>query len=116
MRPVNCVLENGAGSDLIPKNAPGEQLAKSVKHNSSGNLKGASSQRVFVALNIMLHVRVGNCRVLVIFGKLKSSGVSFFLRTSVIERFVKGILSSERRIVMYSSDVGLILLKIKEDD
>lgn len=66
--------------------------------------------KVDVPGTIMLLVRIGEARVGVVFGFVKFLAVGFLLGTSFMDWFVSGILSTKRKIVLYNSQLVLIIM------
>lgn len=59
----------------------------------------------------MVYIRIGEARVLVIFGIIKNVAVSFFLGTTFINKSVKEVFRIEKEISPCNSQPVLILIK-----
>lgn len=72
-------------------------------------MKDATNQKVTVVGRIALHVKMGDCRVKVVFGDVRHLVVPVLVGTSFMDRLVKGIFSLERKMVSFSSEPVPIL-------
>lgn len=99
IHPVNCVLDRGVSPRLIRVEfLEGERL-RAIHANSRSALNVSTNRKVSVVRTIMIHVRMGASTVRVVLGVLHDLAVPGLLRNSFIDRFVKGLSSSERKIV-----------------
>lgn len=65
-------------------------------------MQSATTQKVSVVGTILLHVRIGDCRVNVVFGNVRNSLVPVLLEASFSGRFVKGIFPTALKIVLFN--------------
>lgn len=72
--------------------------------------RGATNQEVKVFSSIMHHVRMGEARIIFVFGIVQNVVIHFLLDTLYIYRFVIGILPAEKKIVPYSSEPVSVLM------
>lgn len=101
MHNTNVMFDTVTALDLILEEFIEAKWLKAIQTNSRPALKNTTNRKVSVVGMISLHVVVGYSRARVVFGIVPNLAVQVRLENSFINRFVKGILPLERRIVLY---------------
>lgn len=94
---VKIVLETGTETNLIDSRYIHPNCKVRIQTVNDPGLKEARRQSISVLGNILLQVRIGYLRIRAWVGVLRNLTMSVLYGTSLIDRFIKGILSSERR-------------------
>lgn len=87
-----------------------------IRAVTASSLRSAATQKVGIVRTLFIHVRVGDARIRVVFGVARSLGVPILLRISFIDRFVKGILPPEQKVVLYNSALVLIIVMVTKTE
>jgi len=107
--PVTCVLDTGAGPNLINKDFLPPSWTDKIRPAQDPGLIAATRQAVSIEGVILLHVRVGELRVRVWFGVVSKLAVPALLGTSFIDSFIRAILPLDRKILpLHSPPVAIL--------
>lgn len=74
--------------------------------------RGATTQEVIIAGTVLLHVRMGDARIRLLFGTLSYMAVPILLGMFFIDRLVKRIFQPEHMIVFYNSALVPIIATV----
>lgn len=86
MRSVNGAFDTGAGPNLLRENMLKPNWISSVHAGEKPRLRNAMNQKIEVVRTIILHDRMGEPLVRVVFRTVWNFAVSVLLGTSLIER------------------------------
>lgn len=75
-------------------------------------LRSATNRKVNIAGTVLLHIRIEDAIIRVVFGDVRSLAVPILLRTSFNDRFFKGIFPPKHDIVLYNSALVPILATV----
>lgn len=81
MHPINSFFDTGAGKNLIREDILQTEWLRAIQSKTQQALQNATNQKVSVVGTIMLHFRMTNCRVGVIFGLVRNLAVPVLLDT-----------------------------------
>lgn len=89
----------------------------SIRVSEKPQLENTTNQNVKVVRTTMLHVRMAETRVRVVFGIGKNLPVPSLLAASLIIKFVIEMLPAKRKIVSYNSQpVGILMVHEASND
>lgn len=106
MRPIKCVFYTGAGPSLVREDLVQPDWLPSIRLSDNPRLRSATNENVDVVGTVILHVQIGDIRVRVIFGIVRSFAAPALLRTSLMHKCIKGIFPTNRKIVTSSCPSG----------
>lgn len=91
MRPVNCVFDTGVGPILLSEGFIEPIWLPSVLLCDGPRLESATKQRVKMVRQILLHVRIRESCIHVMFEIVRNFAVFLMLVTLIIDKFIKVI-------------------------
>lgn len=103
MHSINCTFDTSTGPNLLREEPVEPDWLLSIRLCDSPWLKRTTIQTVGVIVTIVLYVRVRDSRKCVMFEIIRNVAVPVLLGPLFIDKFIKGIFTSERRIVPSSS-------------
>lgn len=92
MIPINCLLDTDAGPNLMVSRFIPPNCRSRIKSVVDAHLSAATRQLLNDMGVILFKVRMGELRLRTCFGIVQKLAVPVMLRTSSMDRFVKGIL------------------------
>lgn len=115
MKLVTIVLDTVAGKHLTDSLFIPSSRKSKIKRISVPSLSTAGRQSISAIGVIMLHFCIGDVMVRAWFGVVDNLAVFVTFRISFIDRFVKGIFPSERKVVPYHSKTVTIMTSFEND-
>lgn len=106
---INIVLYVGAGLHLIDSSYITPAWEKLISPVRDPGLTAADRQEISILEVILLHVRIRDLRIKSWFGIVENLSVSVLLERNFLDRFIKDIFPSERKVVPYHSKMVSIL-------
>lgn len=110
MHPINFVCNNSARRSFLQKDIFEPYWLPSIRSCHNPRLRHVTSQKVEVVAAIFLDVRTGDSVLRVMSGIVRNLTVPVLLGTSFIDRFIKVIFASERKIVPFNPPPVLIVM------
>lgn len=104
-----CLLNTGAGLNLVNRTLIPKTWAHRIQRESLPKLQTATEQPLHVKEKILLHVRFEYLCVEAWFGIVFNLAVDIFISTSFIDKLIRGIFPSKRKVVSWHSDSVAIL-------
>lgn len=109
MRAIYFVLDNTIGPNLLWDQLVETDWRPSIRLCDSQRLKRGTSQVVQVTGTIVLHVQTGESCICFMFKIFRNLAVSVLPGMLFINRFIEGIVPSEKEIVLFNSLPVLVL-------
>lgn len=103
MHPTNCALDAVTGPSLLLEELFEPEWLLSIRVCQSPRLKSGTNLWFKVTGAIMLHVRMGESRIRVMFEIFRNLAVPVFLGILLIDNSIKIIFSIKRKIVLFNS-------------
>lgn len=109
MRPLNCVLHISAEPKFTQEDVLNKKWLEAFKSENRSQMISATDYKLVIVDTATLYVRKGYLQIRVLFGAVRQLVVTVLLRTYFTEKFVRWILSDERKVVLHNSATILIL-------
>lgn len=103
MQLVNTVFDTGAWKNFIREDFLVAVWFRAIQANNQSKLKNATNQNLSVVVTIMLHTRKSDSTVRLFFGVERNLAVPVLFGTLLINRFLKSVYCSERRMIRFNS-------------
>lgn len=100
--PQTCLLNTGAGLNLISKASQKRQIFTNIKKQKFSRLRTATKEPISLRGKILLFISMNELSVRVLFGIVENLAIEVLLRTSFIDRYIRGNFPSERKVVPWN--------------
>lgn len=98
-QPYICLLDTGAGTDLINKASLKREWLSDIKRQQLRGLRTVTKEDVLFGGTIPFFVKIGKIKVRVWFEIVEAFAVDILLGTYFIDGYFRGIFLSERKVL-----------------
>lgn len=111
MYTAHCLLDTGAGINIIRSSLVPTSWFKRIKRDKLPTLQTATKQPLSMDGFILLNLRLGDLNTRIWFGVAPHLALDIFLGTAFIDRFIRSIFPSERKVVPWHSKLVAIMTR-----
>lgn len=111
LKPHTCLLDTGAGLIVVSKAFLKSEWLPCIMKQQFPRLRTATKKPISLDGIILLFIRIGDFSVREWFGIVGNLALDILLGTSFIYRHIRGVFSSERKVVPWNSSLASILLR-----
>lgn len=117
MHPVSGIFDKGSGLKLIWEDFLEVNWLRTIQASNRPGLQNTTKQSVSVVVKVALQVRIADYRITIVSGVVCNLAVPVLLGTSLLDSFVMGLFSPERKLVLcnFKRVVILVITDMPED-
>lgn len=104
MNQAKCLIDTSAARNLVSKSFLHPTWTSRIMRRSFRKLRSANKQEIRSEEEILSYLKIGDLRILVLFGVGDNLAVDSLIRMSFIDKYIQESFAAERKLVAWHSE------------